>query len=256
MSCAGTDLEGRCKLLSDAREAQRLKPSADAQIARLQEERAKVAHHLQDIDAQGQDFAAAHQSLKIAETRLEHSRECLSALAVRAARQGELAQARERLAAIIDQIESLSQGGCDETAEESAERAEIAASRQAIVTQREDAARRQRESLDRLDAALAALPVPFDASRIDRAWCVVEEAQRALVTTEAAYLGAMRDQHAGEEFRRRKAVIDEQLMSLESPIHRINDQGKVDPLREVHEQRWPDRAVDRRLGADALPSGE
>jgi exonuclease SbcC len=34
--CVGTDLQGRCKLLSDAREAQSLKPSADAQIARLQ----------------------------------------------------------------------------------------------------------------------------------------------------------------------------------------------------------------------------
>ena len=57
--CAGTDLQGRCKLLSDAREAQSLKPSADAQIARLQEARAKVAHHLRDIEAQGRDLTAA-----------------------------------------------------------------------------------------------------------------------------------------------------------------------------------------------------
>ena len=40
--CVGTVLQRRCKLLSDAREVQSLKPSADAQIARLQEERAKV----------------------------------------------------------------------------------------------------------------------------------------------------------------------------------------------------------------------
>ena len=52
--CAGTDLQGRCKLLSDAREARSLKPGAEAQIARLQQERAKVAQHLQDIEAQGQ----------------------------------------------------------------------------------------------------------------------------------------------------------------------------------------------------------
>src|SRR5262249_57579177 len=42
--CAGTDLQGRCKLLSDAREEQRIKPSADAQIDRLQEARAIGAH--------------------------------------------------------------------------------------------------------------------------------------------------------------------------------------------------------------------
>jgi exonuclease SbcC len=181
--CAGTDLQGRCKLLSDAREAQSLKPSADAQIARLQEERAKVAHHLQDIDAQRQDIAGAHERLNVAETRLRRSREWLSAIAVRAARQGELAQARETLAGVVQQIESLPQNGCDETAAERTERTAIAASRQAIVIQREDTARRQCESLDRLDAALAALPAPFDASRIDRARCAVEEAQRALVTT-------------------------------------------------------------------------
>jgi exonuclease SbcC len=105
--CVGTDLQGRCKLLSDAREAQSLKPSADAQIARLQEERAKVAHHLQEIDAQRQDLAAAHEGLSSAETRLKRSRERLSKLSMRAARQGELAQARETLANIVRQIESL-----------------------------------------------------------------------------------------------------------------------------------------------------
>ena len=32
--CAGTDLQGRCKLLGDAREAQALLPSVDAQMPR------------------------------------------------------------------------------------------------------------------------------------------------------------------------------------------------------------------------------
>src|SRR5437868_6082231 len=54
--CAGTDLQGHCKLLSDAREARSLKPSADAQIARLQEERARLAAHLCDVQAQVQGF--------------------------------------------------------------------------------------------------------------------------------------------------------------------------------------------------------
>ena len=225
--CAGTDLQGRCKLLSDAREAQSLKPSAEAQIARLQEERAKVAHHLQDIEAQGQDLAAAHDRLNIAETRLKRSRERLSKLSVRAARQGELAQARETLAGIVRQIESLPQHDGEETAEEKAERAAIAATRQAIVAQREGEAQRRRESLNRVDAAIAALPAPFDASQIERAQRGVEEAQRALVTTEAAYLQAVRDQQAGEEFRRRKAVIEARLTALDTRMRRIEDQAGV-----------------------------
>lgn len=225
--CVGTDLQGRCKLLSDAREAQSLKPSADAQIARLQEERAKVALHLRDVDAQRQDLAAAHERLNIADTRLKRSRERLSRLSVQAARQGELAQARETLANIARQIESLPQHDSRETAEEEADRGAIAATRQAIGAQRDGEAQRQRESLNRVDAALAALPAPFDASRIERAQHALAEAQRALVTTEATYLKAVRDQQADEEFRRRKAVVDKRLTALDTRMRRIEDQVGV-----------------------------
>ena len=225
--CAGTDLQGRCKLLSDAREARSLKPGAEAQIARLQQERAKVAQHLQDIEAQGQALAAAHDRVNVAETRLKRARERVSKLSVRAARQGELAQAREALAGIVRQIEALPQHDGEETAEEKAERAAIAATRQAIAAQREGEAQRRRESLNRVDAAIAALPAPFDASQIDRAQRGVEEAQRALATTEAGYLKAVRDQQAGEEFRRRKAAIDARLTTLDTRMRRIEDQAGV-----------------------------
>ena len=222
--CAGTDLQGRCKLLSDAREAQSLKPSADAQIARLQEARAKVAHHLRDIEAQGRDLAAAPAKLNAAEANLKRSRERLARLSLRAARQGELAQAREMLAGIVHQIESLPQHEGEETADERAERSAIVATRQAIAAQREGEAKRQREALQRLDAAIAALPAPFDLSQIERAQRGMEEAQRALVATEAAYVKALRDQQAGEELRRRKTVLEERLTALDTRMRRIEDQ--------------------------------
>jgi exonuclease SbcC len=225
--CAGTDLQGRCKLLSDAREAQSLKPSADAQIARLQKERAKVAHHLQDIEAQGRDLAAAHGRLSVSETRFKRSRERLTKVAVLAARQGELAQARETFTAVIHQIEALPRHEGEETAEEKTERGAIAAARQTIVAQREGEAQRQRESLNRVDAAIAALPAPFDVSRIERAQRGVEEAQRALVTAEATYMKAVRDQQAGEELRRRRVVIEARLTALDTRMRRIEDQVGV-----------------------------
>src|SRR5262249_35542728 len=99
--CAGTELQGRCKLRSDARAAQSLKPSADAQIARLQEARSKVAHHLRDVEGQGRDLAAVPAMLKAAEASLKRSREWLARVSSRVARQGELAQAREMLAGIV-----------------------------------------------------------------------------------------------------------------------------------------------------------
>jgi len=168
-------------------------------------------------------LAAAHETLNIAETRLKGSRERLSRLWMHAARQGELAQARETLADIVHQSESLPQHDSDETTEERAERGAIVATRQAIVAQREGEAQRQRESLDRVDAALAALRAPFDTSQTEREQRGVEEAQRALVTTEAAYLKALRDQQAGEEFGRRRATIDERLTALDTRMRRIED---------------------------------
>ena len=225
--CAGTDLQGRCKLLSDAREAQSLKPSADAQIARLQEVRAKVAHQLRGIEAQGRDLTAAPANLNATEASLKRSRERLARLSLRAARQGELAQAREMLAAIIHQIESLPQHEGGETADERAERSAIVATRQAIAAQREGEAKRQHEALQRLDVAIAALPGRFDVSQIERAQRGVEEAQRAFVSTEAAYVKALRDQQAGEELQRRKTVLGDRLTTLDARMRRIEDQVGV-----------------------------
>ena len=225
--CAGTNLQGRCKLLSDAREAQSLKPSADAHIARLQEARAKVAHHLRGIEAQGRDFAAAPAKLNAAEASLKRSRERLARLSLQAARQGELAQARAMLAGIVHQIESLPRHEGEETPDERAERSAIVATRQAIAVQRESEAKRQRDALQRLDTAIAALPVLFDVSQIERAQRGVEEARRALVSTEAAYVRALRDQQTGEELRRRKTVTEEQLTALDTRMRRIEDQVGV-----------------------------
>jgi len=225
--CAGTDLQGRCKLLSDAREAQSLKPSADAQIARLAAQRASVVERLKTLEAEAQELAAAPARLNTAETRLKRSRERLTKVAARAARHGELAQARETLAGIVRQLASLPRQDGEETVEEKTERGAIAAARQAIVAQREGEAQRQRQSLSRADAAIAALPASFDASQIERAQRGVEEAQRALVTTETMYLKAVRDQQAGEEFRRRKAVIEARLTALDTRMRRIEDQVGV-----------------------------
>ena len=111
--------------------------------------------------------------------------------------------------------------------DEKAERGVITAARQAIVAQGESEMQRRRESLNRVDTAIAALPAPFDASQVERADQRVEEAQRALATIEAAYLKALRDQQADEELRRRKTVIKERLAALDTRMRRIEDQAGV-----------------------------
>src|SRR5437899_12041966 len=101
-----------------------------------------VANHFHEIDANRQDLAAAPERLNIAETRLKRSRERLSKLSMRAARHGELVQARETLANIVCQIESLPPHDSGETTEEKAERDAIAATRRVINAQREGEAQR------------------------------------------------------------------------------------------------------------------
>ena len=52
----------------------------------------------------------------------------------------------------------------------------------------------------------------------------MEEAQRALVTTEEAYLRAVRDQDSAEELRRRKALTAERLSTLDRRMRQVEDQ--------------------------------
>jgi len=131
------------------------------------------------------------------------------------------------LAGIIHRIESLPRHEGEETADERAERTAILATRQAITAQRESEAKRPRKALQRLDAAIAALPAPFDVSQIERAQRGVEEAQRAFVSTETPYVKALRDRQAGEELRRRKTVLEERLTVLDTRVRRIEDQVGV-----------------------------
>jgi exonuclease SbcC len=50
--CAGTELQGICKLLADARDAKALAPSAQIQIARLEQEKASVSEQLKEIQTE------------------------------------------------------------------------------------------------------------------------------------------------------------------------------------------------------------
>ena len=67
--CAGTDMQGQCKLLGDAREARALIPSAKAQIARLAREEAIAKSDLAAASQQHQVLAGAPQALVWAEPR-------------------------------------------------------------------------------------------------------------------------------------------------------------------------------------------
>jgi exonuclease SbcC len=200
--CSGTELQGRCKLLGDAREAQALIPSAKAQITNLAREKTQVQRELAAIRQQCKALADAPQSLARAEHREAIARERATRLAVLAARAGECAHARTTLAGIEQELAELGQGDTTiagaETPEEQVERQQIVASRRAITEEMERQARQSSAALVRLDHALAALPAPYDEQRLAAAGRALTDARDALAAAEQSYVAAVRDAQALE----------------------------------------------------------
>ena len=214
--CAGTDLQGRCKLLGDAHAARSLMPRAELLVARLEDERRTQAAHLADNQRQAAHLSGAHERLTIAERKLRRTASRVSAMAILAARCGELRQARDALDAVEQQIRELAAAAHDENDEERAERAAVSEARRHIAAQRAAQAQRQRDVLNRVDAALAAMPPAFDASQLPRAQAAVARAQQAVAEAESAFLTAMRDRQGEETAAGRQALIAQKSAHMEA----------------------------------------
>ena len=200
--CAGTDLQGQCKLLGDAREAKTLIPSAQGTIKRLGREKAAAQQELEALRGQHEGLAGAPQALAWAEHRAELARARASRFALRVAQAGEMARARTILAGIEQELTELRAAlGPDAAAgqqpvekpEEAAERQQILAARQAVAAQHEQQAKRYRATLDRLKQALAALPAPYNEQRLIDARMTMEQAAQAVNSAEQVHLNAVRD---------------------------------------------------------------
>ncbi|MES2091228.1 MAG: DNA repair protein, partial [Pseudomonadota bacterium] len=137
--CVGTDMQGQCKLLGDAREARALIPSAKAQIASLAADKAIVRQELDAIRKQGDALASAPQSLTWAEHGVEVARARASRFSTLAAKATQIEQARSSLLAIESELSALGiepdSTGRPETADEQSERQQIMSGRQHIAQQ-------------------------------------------------------------------------------------------------------------------------
>ena len=209
--CAGTDLQGQCKLLGDAYEAKSLIPSASTRIVRLEEERGNLVAQLAATQRQVAGLIDVLAKLNTAEEKLQRAKASASALALSAARRGELLRAREAFTGVDRQIRELTVADSGETGEEQAERFAIGHAREQIATQRAAESQRHRESLNRVDAALATLPVPFDESQVTLAQQAVARTQRDFTEAESAFVAAVRDQQRAEEAGRRQVDITHKI---------------------------------------------
>lgn len=228
--CAGSDFQGKCKLLGDAVEAKRLVPSAKADVSRLHSELQTARASGVDIQRQVAgllktlgvvDVQGSRTVIARAERVLERARKRQSRLAAMTARQGEIDQAREQLALVAEELRPLLAQQESETVEEAGERQAIAASQASIAEQRTKLAAQYRRQLDAVDQALVALPAAFDQSRIVTAESAVHQAESAVQQAEQDYLGAIRSHQVGVEAGLRLAEARQRLAEIQARVAHV-----------------------------------
>jgi DNA repair protein SbcC/Rad50 len=207
--CAGTDLQGRCKLLGDAREAQALIPDARAQVARWARDKADAQQELIAARRQCDALAGAPRALAWAEHREAVARERAGRLAVLASKEPACAQARAMLAETDLDLAALGPEAANiaQTPEEQAERRQIEVSRQAIAQQLDQQTQRTTAALTRLDQALVALPPAYDERQLATAAHALSAEREAVTAAERSLLAAVRDAQSLEELSKQAAAL-------------------------------------------------
>ncbi len=224
--CAGTDLQGQCKLLGDAHEAQTLMPSAQGQISRLAQDKAVAEQELSLIRHRYEELSLAPQALARAERLVDMARTRVSRLSLLATRVGQITQARAALQTIELELSSLSADGRTqdyEATDEQAERQQIEATRQRIAQALVQQAQHFREALNRLDAVLYGLPTPFDHLMLAAAAQAEAQARLALSTAEQAHLAAERDAQSRIELMAQARALAERRVQVKSRMARAED---------------------------------
>ncbi len=225
--CAGTDLQGRCKLLGDAREAQALVPSANAQIAQLATDKAQAMRELQAARRRREALATAPRDLTWAEHRESCARERANRLNTQAAKAPACKQARATLDTLEQELAALGPDVADrriETAEENAERTQIAASRLAVAQQLARQVNQTGAATNRLDAAVAALPARYDEAPLTAATAALNSARDAVAAAERALLAAVRTAQALYDNTRRREALAVRLQNVVARRSRVEDE--------------------------------
>ena len=220
--CAGSDLQGRCKLLADAHEAHALVPNAQAEIHRLTVEKRSVQIQLDQSETMSQTLAHAPGECARAERQETLARDRVSRLALLAARVEEIDRARAAVAAVEQELAALATTvSADESPDERSERERILGSREQIAVRCQQLAEQTRERVGRLDAALSGLPAPFAEQALVAANDSVARAAAALTAAEQAHLLAVRDGQSWEAATRQLAGVADRRAEVAARLARV-----------------------------------
>ncbi len=195
--CAGMDIQGRCQLLGDAREAKALLPSADAAIAALAEKKRAAGEAIADTEKAVRGLPAAAEARNRAEQVLEAAEQRLRELELLCARQEEVRRAATTLSSLVEDLAKLPEQADPETDEERAERADIAAARQRADEELHRLSQVRDDALARIAEQASLLPPALDPALLVAAKQEVEAAAQAVASAERAETAArQRDERA------------------------------------------------------------
>ena len=221
--CVGTDLQGRCKLLGDAMDAQAMLPSVDGQIAALRDRQRAAEAERAGLSEGLRPLAGVAALRNEAERRLERASAHLSRLARLAAREGEMRQAQAALTAVEVELGSLPNDApaetdeeAAETDEEAAERVDIDAARARLVAERDRLSAERDASIGRIEAAVAALPPAFDRGRLELARRASVQSEAGMRSAEQAHLAAVRTQERRAALQAQQARVSGEAAATEA----------------------------------------
>jgi exonuclease SbcC len=192
--CRGTELQPRCQLLADAREAQVMLPSADTEVAKVRVTLDAVNAEIRTLEATVEELGDTTKAVRAAQAELERltgERRRVDALAALGAN---LEQAERRISEYATTEEEigaslrLARGRSRREAEEG--RSNIAALDERAKEQTENAG----ASIVAIEAELAGLLPAFDLNRLAAAEAALRAARAQLEKTDTAYLRATKEE--------------------------------------------------------------
>lgn len=218
--CAGSDLQGRCRLLDDAHQAHALIPGAEGQVRRFGDQQRALQAERRELAERVHALASAPDALAWSEYCWGRSRSRSRRLSQLAARHDELEQAK----VARDEAEQALSALARETAatEEEEEARRIAAARAAIGVQRQQIAAHHRRRLDALDQALQALPT-WSSARLEHGEAVAAQAQARVEAAEQAHQAALKRIQTQATLSEQADLIAVREHALRQRITRVED---------------------------------
>src|SRR5262245_10347080 len=218
--CAGTSLQRTCKLLKDARDAQTHIPGATAEVTRLAQARQMTQAKLDELRAEARELANEPRKLAAQQQKLERSRRRSANLGLLAARAGESDQASNALRQVTADLAALP-AAAEETEDEKAQRLDAEGVRARVARQKAESREATRETLERIDRALADLAAALDAGKLQEAQRDIEHQRAAVKRAEEGFVLATRANQAAIELRRRAAALEERAGAVRRRIGAI-----------------------------------